>query len=1336
MISFFRSNSGNVYALESQQTLSSENLRALTWLFSGAEALKETSLEGYYVGPRKEMITPWSTNAIEIIQNMNIEGVIRLEEYFPVKGEDATYDPMLQALYCGLNQELFHVNLEPEEIKYITDIKAYNEAEGLALSPEEITYLEQLSERLGRPLSDSELFGFSQVNSEHCRHKIFGGTFIIDGEERASSLFAMIKETSQQNPGLLVSAYKDNVAFVSGPKVEQFAPHRADAPDYFETKEIESVLSLKAETHNFPTTVEPFNGAATGTGGEIRDRMAGGRASIPLAGTAVYMTSYPRTEGARAWEAYSDERPWRYQTPRQILTKASNGASDFGNKFGQPLICGSVLTYEHTEGNGHPKYGYDKVIMLAGGVGYAKREYALKGEPQTGEKVVLMGGDNYRIGMGGGAVSSVNTGLYAGAIELNAVQRANPEMQKRVQNVVRAMAESDENPIVSIHDHGAGGHLNCLSELVEATGGHIDMDRLPVGDPTLSAKEIIGNESQERMGLLVSESAVDSLKRIAERERAPLYVVGETTDDMRLVFEKDNGTKPIDLALGDMFGSSPKTIMEDEHVERSFAPLAYAQDKIEEYLHNVLRMEAVACKDWLTCKVDRSVTGRVARQQCQGEIQLPLSDLGAMALDFRGKAGIATSIGHAPQVALVDPIAGSVMAIAESLTNIVFAPLTHGLSGVSLSANWMWPCRNKGEDARLYDAVEAASQFAISLGINIPTGKDSLSMTQKYAGDEADVLSPGTVIISAAGEVSDVKKIVSPVLQNEPNSAVYHIDFSFAPLALGGSALAQSLGKLGNETPSVDEPEYFRDAFAAVQELIAGGYVLAGHDISAGGLVTTLLEMCFPNSKGGLKIDFSAIPETDLVKLLFAENPGVVLQLKNLEEAEEILRSNSIGFAKIAELSTERTLDIKQGKKHLSLDIDALRDVWYESSFLMDKHQTALLEAEARRDNYKQQTVSYKFPEGFSGKMKDLGLDPNRKTKSGVKAAILRDKGTNGEREMAYALWLAGFDVRDVHLTDLTSGRETLDDIQMIVFCGGFSNSDVLGSAKGWAAGILYNATAKATLERFYARPDTLSLGICNGCQLMAELEVLYPEHEEKHKMAHNDSGRFESGFVSLRIPKNHSVMLQNLEGTEIGIWVAHGEGKFDLKYSADKYHVIRQGIWTIRDIRINIFNSDSSKNREFKRYWKVIQKNPKNLSKQEEDIITKLKGQNNIFAVSYDLIKRFYSLFELTEITSFKEGLEQLITDLKETNLAKCDKLSSALNSWFKEIVNIIEYGYNNGFVEGYNNKIKVIKRIGYGYRNYERFNKLMKIRLQAQLGDFYTPILDIEPFNIIYTT
>lgn len=1157
MISFFRSQSGNIIALASQEKPNADELQALVWLFGNAEYIDSPRLEGYYVGPRREMLTPWSTNAVEITQNMNLSGIQRIEEYYPVPTAEASYDPMLQALYHSLDQDLFRIDLSPEPIRYIANIRGYNEQEGLALSDEEIVYLEGVSERIGRQLTDSELFGFSQVNSEHCRHKIFGGTFVIDGVERESSLFAMIKETSQQNPNFLVSAYKDNVAFVSGPRIEQFAPKEADRPDYFATEEFDSVLSLKAETHNFPTTVEPFNGAATGTGGEIRDRMAGGRASIPLAGTAVYMTSYPRTEGARPWERYSNERPWRYQTPRQVLTKASNGASDFGNKFGQPLICGSVLTFEHQEEAGQPRYGYDKVIMLAGGVGYARRDNALKGEPQTGEKVVLMGGDNYRIGMGGGAVSSVNTGQYAGAIELNAVQRANPEMQKRVQNVVRAMAERSDNPIVSIHDHGAGGHLNCLSELVEATGGHITMDRLPVGDPTLSAREIIGNESQERMGLLVGEEHIDTLRRIAERERAPLYVVGETTDDMRLVFERDNGDKPIDLALGDMFGSSPKTIMTDKHVEHDYSAPSYSADKLEEYLDNVLRMEAVACKDWLTNKVDRSVTGRVARQQCQGEIQLPLSDLGAMALDFRGQSGIATTIGHAPQVALVDPVAGSVMAIAESLTNIVFAPLTHGLSGVSLSANWMWPCRNEGEDARLYDAVEAASQFAISLGINIPTGKDSLSMTQKYEDGEQSVLSPGTVIISAAAEVSDVKRIVSPVVQLRSDSALYHIDFSFSPLALGGSAFAQSLGKLGDEVPSVEEAEYFRDAFAAVQELIAGGYVLAGHDISAGGLITTLLEMCFANTEGGLDVDLSAIPEQDLVKLLFAENPGVVLQLTRTDEAEEILRAASIGFARIATICEGRKLTIKQGKRSHELDIDAKRDVWYESSYLMDKHQTALPQAEARYQNYKEQPIRYKFPEGFTGKLRDLGLDPDRKERSGVRAAILRDKGTNGDREMAYALWLAGFDVKDVHLTDLTSGRETLEDVRMIVFCGGFSNSDVLGSAKGWAAGILFNATAKATLDRFYARPDTLSLGICNGCQLMAELELMYPEHTDKHKMQHNDSGRFESSFVSLTIPANESVMLRDLAGSELGIWIAHGEGKFHLPYESSKYHIV-----------------------------------------------------------------------------------------------------------------------------------------------------------------------------------
>lgn len=1153
MILFFKSSTQTVLAVETAAPFSNEDVQKLIWLFSQATPLQSETLEGWYVGPRREMITPWSTNAVEITQNMGISGILRIEEYFPVASGNAEHDPMLQRIYNGLTQDIFKISKQPDPIVYIEDIETYNKQEGLALSEDEVVYLNEVSQKLNRKLTDSEVYGFAQVNSEHCRHKIFGGVFVIDGEEKESSLFNLIKKTSAENPNRLVSAYKDNVAFNEGPVVEQFAPASGDKPDYFTIKDIKTVISLKAETHNFPTTVEPFNGAATGTGGEIRDRLGGGKASLPIAGTAVYMTSYPRTEGARSWENILNPRAWLYQTPEQILIKASNGASDFGNKFGQPLICGSVLTFEHAENN--KEYGYDKVIMLAGGVGYANMRDALKGNPAPGEKVVLLGGDNYRIGMGGGAVSSVNTGQFTSGIELNAVQRANPEMQKRAANVIRTISESDNNPIVSIHDHGAGGHLNCLSELVEATGGHIDMSKLPIGDPTLSAKEIVGNESQERMGILVPEKEIEMMKRIADRERAPMYVVGETTNDMEFVFEQADGVKPINIKLEYMFGKAPKTVMTDSTVVESFEPVVYKESELHQSLENVLQLEAVACKDWLTNKVDRSVTGKVARQQCQGEIQLPLSDLGAVALDYRGKAGIATSIGHAPQVALVDPAAGSVMAIAESLTNIVFAPLTDKLEGVSLSANWMWPCRNEGEDARLYAAVEAASDFACSLGINIPTGKDSLSMTQKY-GDEK-VLSPGTVIISAGAEVSDVKKIVSPVLVHDKNTYIYYIDFSFDSLKLGGSAFAQTLNKLGNEVPTVKDAEYFRDAFNSVQELIEKGLVLAGHDISAGGMITTLLEMCFANVEGGLEVNLDTIAEEDIVKILFAENPGILIQVRNKKEVEKLLEENGVGFARIAKPTDERHILVSKEGVQYHFGIDYMRDVWYESSYKLDVKQSGSTCAGNRFENYKMQPIQYKFHKNFTGKLTSYGISADRRTPSGVKAAIIREKGTNGEREMAYALYLAGFDVKDVHMTDLASGRETLEDCNFIVFCGGFSNSDVLGSAKGWAGGFLYNEKAKKALDNFYARKDTMSLGICNGCQLMAELELLYPEHEVKHKMVHNDSHKFESGFVGLEIPKNNSIMLGSLSGTKLGVWIAHGEGKFSFPYEEKEYNVI-----------------------------------------------------------------------------------------------------------------------------------------------------------------------------------
>ncbi|HMI07282.1 MAG TPA: phosphoribosylformylglycinamidine synthase, partial [Flavobacterium sp.] len=674
MIHFFGNESNTVFAVQMQSELSAENTSKLNWLFGNANKLEKSVLTDFFVGPRAAMITPWSTNAVEITQNMGIEGIIRIEEFHQVASDFTDFDPMLSQKYAQLGQEIYTINIAPEAILEIDDVAAYNKKEGLSLSDEEVGYLNNLSEKLGRKLTDSEVFGFSQVNSEHCRHKIFNGTFVIDGEEMPSSLFKLIKKTAAENPNDIISAYKDNVAFVKGPRVQQFAPKSADKPDFYETKDFDSVISLKAETHNFPTTVEPFNGAATGSGGEIRDRLAGGQGSLPLAGTAVYMTAYSRLEKERTWENGMDERKWLYQTPIDILIKASNGASDFGNKFGQPLITGSILTFEHDENN--RKLGYDKVIMQAGGIGYGKLDQSIKKKPQEGDKIVILGGENYRIGMGGAAVSSADTGAFSSGIELNAIQRSNPEMQKRAANAIRGFVESDNNTIISIHDHGAGGHLNCLSELVEETGGLIDLDKLPVGDPTLSAKEIIGNESQERMGLVIGKENVDTLQKIADRERSPMYQVGDVTGNHRFTFEsKTTGAKPMDFALEDMFGSSPKVVMNDQSIDRDYSELQYSENNIKQYLDAVLQLEAVACKDWLTNKVDRCVGGKVAKQQCAGPLQLPLNNVGVMALDYLGIEGVATSIGHSPIAALIDPVAGSRNAIAEALSNIIWAPL-------------------------------------------------------------------------------------------------------------------------------------------------------------------------------------------------------------------------------------------------------------------------------------------------------------------------------------------------------------------------------------------------------------------------------------------------------------------------------------------------------------------------------------------------------------------------------------------------------------------------------------------------------------------------------------
>ncbi|MCK0178218.1 phosphoribosylformylglycinamidine synthase [Flavobacteriaceae bacterium S0862] len=1145
MIHFFGNQNSKVFAVQVTKELSTETTSKLTWLFGNQPKLEQASLDAFFVGPRAAMITPWSTNAVEITQNMGIEGILRIEEFKAVAKDFKDYDPMISEKFHGLNQESFTINIKPEPILNIQDIAAYNQQEGLALSDEEVEYLNEVSKKIGRPLTDSEVFGFSQVNSEHCRHKIFNGTFVIDGEEKPTSLFKLIKETSKQHPNDIVSAYKDNVAFIKGPKVEQFAPKRADVPDYYTTEEFDSVISLKAETHNFPTTVEPFNGAATGSGGEIRDRLAGGKGSLPLAGTAVYMTSYSRLEENRPWEQKFKARKWLYQTPIDILIKASNGASDFGNKFGQPLICGSVLTFEHEEEV--RKLGFDKVIMQAGGIGYGKIDQALKDTPKEGDKIVVLGGENYRIGMGGAAVSSADTGEFESGIELNAVQRSNPEMQKRAANAIRGMVESEENFIVSIHDHGAGGHLNCLSELVEDTGGNIDLDKLPVGDPTLSDKEIIGNESQERMGLVISEKHIDTLQKIAERERSPMYTVGDVTGDHRFTFEsKTKGNKPMDLALEDMFGSSPKTVMIDKTVKRNYEDITYNSDNFFEYLDQVLQLEAVACKDWLTNKVDRCVGGKVAKQQCVGPLQLPLNNVGVMALDYKGKEGIATSIGHSPISGLINPAAGSRNSISEALTNIIWAPLKEGLKSVSLSANWMWPCKNEGEDARLYEAVQAISEFAIDLGINVPTGKDSLSMKQKYPNEE--VIAPGTVVISAAANCNDITKVVEPVFQKNAG-AIYYINLSQDDFKLGGSSFAQILNKIGNDAPNVVNASYVKTVFNTIQQLIKDEQIVTGHDVASGGLITTLLEMCFADTNLGAELDITSLNQKDSFKVLFAENSGIVFQAKDAS-IETVLSDANIEFHNIGKVTESDVLSIINQAEVFTMTVSRLRDVWYKTSSLLDQKQTANGLAEDRFNNYKNQPLKYTFPKHFTGK---LPVIENARPK----AAILREKGSNSEREMANAMYLAGFDVKDVHMTDLISGRETLEDIQFIGAVGGFSNSDVLGSAKGWAGAFKYNEKANMALKNFFEREDTLSVGICNGAQLWMELDLVNPEHQVHGKLTYNNSHKHESSFTSVKVQENNSVMLSTLAGTTLGVWISHGEGKFSLPYTEDKYNIV-----------------------------------------------------------------------------------------------------------------------------------------------------------------------------------
>lgn len=1149
--------SEEAFIITAQKPLTSSDEERIAWFLQGAAPV--ATLPGRYVGPRKEMVSPWSTNAADVLKNMGIEGIIRVERFEEVNEEGSlTFDPMLQSVYHGLSPSSLSVTGEPAPTFPVANIREFNQKEGLALSEDEITFLEEARTTLGRDLTDCELYAFAQINSEHCRHKIFNGTFIIDGETKPNSLFALIKQTSKASPEQIVSAYKDNVAFMKGPKARSFCPEQAALPSSYIFRDVETVVSLKAETHNFPTTVEPFNGAATGSGGEIRDRMAGGQGGIPLAGTAVYMTSYPRGEGALVHdlERSHQARPWKYQTPEQILTKASNGASDYGNKFGQPLLTGSLLTFEGSTEKGF--YAFDRCIMLGGGVGYAQASQAQKLDAEVGDLLVLLGGDNYRIGMAGGSVSSVDTGQYSQELELNAVQRANAEMQKRVFNAIRVFVEATENPIKIIHDHGAGGHINCCSELLEAKGGVIRLSELPVGDRTLSARELLCNESQERMGLIIKGEDLELLKEVARRERAPLYVIGEIDGSEVITVKDKNGDTPFKLPTALLFGASPRTILEDTtetFTEKELTPGYADGDELVTAIEKLFKLEGVGSKDWLTNKVDRCVGGKVVQQQGVGPLHLPLSNVAIAGLDFTTGKGIATAIGHAPIPGLLDPEAGSILSVAEALTNIVFAPLEGGISSVALSANWMWPAKQPGEDARLYRAVEALSQFCIELGIPVPTGKDSLSMTMKY-GDGTKVPAPGTVIVSAAAPTYSFVDCVTPNLREVEDSSLLYIDLSgMEEFPLGGSSFAQSVNQLGATPPTVKDARRFAAGLTTIQHLIRERMILAGHDVSGGGLITALCEMAFSGDVG-IEIDLKG--EEKVENILFSEKPAVVLQLESgkLDAVIKLFNESSIPTRVIGRVLKEKVVALQAERVGFRKELSVLRHAWHTPSALMERYQTAPKQAEERARYFDDYPLAYTFPAAFTGRLSDYGCSFDDKRGSRVKAAVIREQGSNGERELAFALHTAGFDVKDVTMSDLIEGRETLDDVHFVGFPGGFANSDVQGAGRGWAGSFKFNERAYDALNRFLERDNTLSVGICNGCQLMVALDLLYPAHAKKMEMRHNESGKFESRFVNVDIQPTASVMLQPLVGTRLGIWVSHGEGNFSLPMGIGAYDI------------------------------------------------------------------------------------------------------------------------------------------------------------------------------------
>jgi phosphoribosylformylglycinamidine synthase len=1152
------------FNVETSAPLTSDELSILRQLLADgfiAESISPKPIhsdgrDALELGPRMNFATAYSTNIVAICQTCGLEKVTRIERsrrYLLSSQVEMGrfirehHDRMTECLYEQPLQT-FETGIQPEPVFEIPMLEkgpnALLEIPGLAMDEwDRNLYYDYFVKEEGRNPTIVEIRDLDNANSEHSRHGYFKGKQIINGVAMPETLLNIVKSTLSANPSNSLIAFKDNSSGIKGYDCWTILPEQPGRPGPFKKEKVQYHIIFTAETHNFPTGVAPFPGAETGTGGRIRDVQATGRGGLVVAGTAAYCVANLLIPGYDLpWEDRNSVYLSNLASPLTIEIRASDGASDYGNKFGEPVILGFTRSFDQKFPGGE-RWAWIKPIMFTGGIGQIDARHIEKGEAKKGMLIVQVGGPAYGIGVSGGSASSKLQGENEEELDFNAVQRGDAEMEQKMNRVIRACIEMGEkNPTISIHDQGAGGPANVLKELVEKAGGKIELRRIKLGDPTLSVLKIWIAEYQERCGFLIHPARIEEFKSICEREKVNCEILGEVTGDGRFAVhdEKDDST-PVNLNLAKVLGNMPQKTFKDERSEPRLRPLALPDHlTVEDALSRVLRNLAVGSKRFLTNKVDRSVTGLIARQQCCGPLQLTVGDVAVIAQSHFGLTGAATSIGEQPIKMLVNPRAGARMAVGEALTNIVWAQIS-GLEEIKCSANWMWAPKLPGEGAALYDAASAMRDLMIQLGIAVDGGKDSLSMATRV-GDEI-VKSPRELVVSAYATMPDITNVVTPDIKNPGHSQLLFIDISNHRVRLGGSALAQVYGQVGNESPDVDDPEMLKRAFHAIQKLMSESLILAGHDVSDGGIITTLLEMAFAGNCGlKIRMDGPWSP----VERLFAEELGAIIECrsKDIRKISEILDSFGLRAETIGETTEEKDILVTYNSQNvLESKMVVLREWWEETSYQIERLQMNSRCADEERKNiFDRKGPSYIIP--FKTKPTPA---PLLEAKDKPEIAILREEGSNGDREMTSAFYHAGFRPWDITMDDLISGRTTLDRFRGLVAVGGFSYADVPESAKGWAAAIRFNERLPKMFHDFYRRPDTFSLGVCNGCQLFALLgwvPWLGIADQRQPRFVQNVSGRFESRWVTVKILESPAMMFKGMAGSRLGIWVAHGEGR------------------------------------------------------------------------------------------------------------------------------------------------------------------------------------------------